>query len=128
MARAGDGPGESTVRAHLLLRAFTISGGAFTIVALLALGVSGGAGLQRVAPAGFSRALPSIQTPAPPAPPQAARPDRDLPKLLQMEPRTTLQGDDINDAIATYGIDDGGNLYEVHSPQTEVPSLGGPKT
>jgi hypothetical protein len=38
----------------------------------------------------------------------------------------TLVGDDVDSALATYGIDGDGNLFEEHSPQTEVPRLGGP--
>jgi hypothetical protein len=37
-----------------------------------------------------------------------------------------LFGNPINSAVATYQIDDTGTLYEVHSPQTEVPRLGSP--
>lgn len=112
----------------MLLRAFTISGGALAIVAMLVLGVSNGATLPRVSASAITTALEKPRPPAPPGPPSGATVDSDVPKLLQGESRTTLDGDDIDDAIATYGIDDGGNLYEVHSPQTEVPSLGGPTT
>lgn len=37
-----------------------------------------------------------------------------------------MEGDDVSTALATYGIDRDGNLFEVHSPQTEVPRLSGP--
>lgn len=116
------------MRGQLLLRAFTVSGGALAMVALLVLGVSGGIGVERMAPESASRTLPGPRIQLPPVPPAAAQAAPQIPKLLQGETRTTLQGDDINDAIATYGIDEGGNLYEVHSPHTEVPSLGGPTT
>jgi hypothetical protein len=39
-----------------------------------------------------------------------------------------LYGNEVNDAIATYSLDPGGSLYEVHSPQTELPRLGSPKS
>lgn len=39
-----------------------------------------------------------------------------------------LYGNEVNDAIATYTLDPGGSLYELHSPQTEVPRLGSPKS
>ena len=111
----------------MLLRAFTVSGGTLAVVAVLVLGVSGGMGTERSAPQASREQLrPSV--PPPPSPPEDAKSTAKLPRLLEGEPRTTLQGDDINNAIATYGIDEGGNLYEVHSPQTEVPSLGGPTT
>ena len=42
--------------------------------------------------------------------------------------RTNLEGDEVSPALATYGIDPSGNLFEVHSPQTEVPRLAGPTT
>jgi len=49
-------------------------------------------------------------------------------QLLEGETRTALQGDEVSDALATYGIDGAGKLYEVHSPETEVPKLGRPTT
>jgi hypothetical protein len=39
-----------------------------------------------------------------------------------------LYGNEVIDAIATYSLDPGGSLYEVHSPQTELPKLGSPKS
>ena len=39
-----------------------------------------------------------------------------------------LYGNEVNDAIATYTLDPTGSLYELHSPQTELPRLGGPKS
>jgi hypothetical protein len=39
-----------------------------------------------------------------------------------------LYGNEINDAIATYTLDPAGSLYELHSPQTELPRLGSPKS
>ena len=39
-----------------------------------------------------------------------------------------LFGNDVSDAVAEYKLDATGSLYEVHSPQTEVPKLGSPKT
>jgi hypothetical protein len=41
-------------------------------------------------------------------------------------PRVGLTGDEVSPAVATYGIDRDGNLFEVHSPQTEEPRLGSP--
>jgi hypothetical protein len=52
-------------------------------------------------------------------------------------PRTSSAGDDavvdlygneVNDAIATYTLDPAGSLYELHSPQTELPRLASPKS
>jgi hypothetical protein len=41
---------------------------------------------------------------------------------------TDLYGNEVSDAIATYSIDQSGSLYELHSPQTELPRLGSPKS
>ena len=41
---------------------------------------------------------------------------------------TDLYGNEITDAIATYTFDRSGSLYELHSPQTEIPRLGSPKS
>jgi hypothetical protein len=37
-------------------------------------------------------------------------------------------GNEVTDAVATYKLDSSGGVYEEHSPQTEVPQLGSPKT
>jgi len=39
-----------------------------------------------------------------------------------------LYGNEVNDAFATYSLDPAGSLYELHSPQTELPRLGSPKS
>jgi hypothetical protein len=39
-----------------------------------------------------------------------------------------LYGNEVDDAIATYSVDPAGSPYEVHSPQTELPRLGSPKS
>ena len=41
---------------------------------------------------------------------------------------TDLYGNEVTDAIATYTFDKAGSLYELHSPQTELPRLGIPKS
>ena len=41
---------------------------------------------------------------------------------------TDLYGNEVTDAIATYAFDRSGSLYELHSPQTELPRLGIPKS
>jgi hypothetical protein len=43
-------------------------------------------------------------------------------------PQTSFTGDEVNPALATYGIDRDGNMYEVHSPHTEEPRLPPPTT
>jgi hypothetical protein len=39
-----------------------------------------------------------------------------------------LHGNDVTDAVARYKLDAAGSLYEVHSPQTELPRLRAPGT
>jgi hypothetical protein len=39
-----------------------------------------------------------------------------------------LYGNEVTDAVAKYQLDASGMLYELHSPQTEVPRLKPPKT
>jgi hypothetical protein len=46
----------------------------------------------------------------------------------QEEDLTDLLGNTVSDAVARYKFDATGSLYELHSPQTEVPHLRPPKT
>lgn len=39
-----------------------------------------------------------------------------------------VYGNEVTEAVATYKLDASGVIYEEHSPQTEVPRLGSPKT
>jgi hypothetical protein len=39
-----------------------------------------------------------------------------------------LYGNEITAAVAKYKLDATGSLYETHSPQTELPRLGSPKS
>jgi hypothetical protein len=39
-----------------------------------------------------------------------------------------VYGNEVTEAVATYKLDSSGAIYEEHSPQTEVPRLGSPKT
>jgi hypothetical protein len=41
---------------------------------------------------------------------------------------TDLYGNDVSDAVAEYGLDAAGSLYEMHAPQVELPHLGSPKS
>ncbi len=41
---------------------------------------------------------------------------------------TDLYGNEITDAVARYSLDADGSLYEQHSPRTELPRLGSPKS
>jgi hypothetical protein len=49
-------------------------------------------------------------------------PGDEVPELLD------LYGNEVTDAVAKYRFDSSGSLYELHSPQTEVPKLAPPKT
>ena len=37
-------------------------------------------------------------------------------------------GNEVTDAVAEYSLDPAGDLYELHSPQTELPRLASPKS
>ena len=39
-----------------------------------------------------------------------------------------LNGNEVTEAVAKYKFDATGSLYETHSPQTELPRLGSPKS
>ena len=60
--------------------------------------------------------------------------DRDSSAISDNEPKSEsdgtidLYGNDVTDAVAKYSLDATGSLYEVHSPQTELPRLGSPKS
>jgi hypothetical protein len=41
---------------------------------------------------------------------------------------TDLYGNDVTSAVATYKLDVDGSLYEAHSPRTQLPRLGSPKS
>jgi hypothetical protein len=44
------------------------------------------------------------------------------------DPDVDAYGNEVNSAVAEYSLDDAGELYELHSPQTELPRLGSPKS
>jgi hypothetical protein len=44
------------------------------------------------------------------------------------ESATDLYGNEVTDAVAKYKLDAEGSLYELHSPHTELPHLGSPKS
>jgi hypothetical protein len=60
---------------------------------------------------------------APHLPTAASRPDDTVDQGV-----TDLYGNDISDAVARYKLDAEGSLYELHSPRTELPRLGSPKS
>jgi hypothetical protein len=48
--------------------------------------------------------------------------------LDEAETPVDLYGNEVTEAVAQYTMDPAGSLYEVHSPQTELPRLGSPKS
>ena len=57
--------------------------------------------------------------------------DAPTPLHAHVDPKAAavdLYGNEVDDAIATYSVDPAGSPYEVHSPQTELPRLGSPKS
>jgi hypothetical protein len=64
-----------------------------------------------------------------PASDQVDIPDSPAPRSDEGEDSTRdLYGNDVTSAVAKYTLDATGSLYEVHSPQTELPRLKGPKS
>jgi len=64
-------------------------------------------------------AAPAMEAPAPRAESPVADDD---------QTDVDIQGNPVTDAVAKYKFDAGGSLYEVHSPQTELPRLAPPKS
>jgi hypothetical protein len=54
--------------------------------------------------------------------------DVDQPPHDESDGTVDLLGNEVIDAVAKYRLDATGALYELHSPQTELPRLGSPKT
>ncbi len=66
--------------------------------------------------------------------PSSIPPTIELPMPQTAQPHTPededvdLLGNPVTDAVAKYKFDAAGSLYELHSPQTEVPRLAPPKS
>ena len=73
-------------------------------------------------------APPAIAAVPAPMQPTVSQARDDVGSTDASEGFTDLYGNEINDAIATYTFDQAGSLYELHSPQTEIPRLGSPKS
>ncbi len=52
----------------------------------------------------------------------------DTQQPLVDEGETDLYGNEVDDAVAEYGLDAAGSLYEMHAPQVELPHLASPKS
>jgi hypothetical protein len=98
----------------------------FTWVGLMMLATTCAVG----APRADVRESPAITAsamtlPAGAGPSHAAQPDTDADND---EGVTDLYGNDVTSAVANYKLDVDGSLYEAHSPQTQLPRLGSPKS
>ena len=81
---------------------------------------------ELIAPA-QSRDVRSSVTPSstePPPPPRVFEPPRER----EDDSDVDLYGNDVTEAVAKYKLDSDGSLYELHSPQTQLPRLGSPKS
>src|SRR5262245_52533882 len=58
----------------------------------------------------------------------AARADNGQSSADDSDGTVDLFGNEVDDAVAKYKFDGTGSLYELHSPQIELPRLGSPKT
>ncbi len=82
-----------------------------------------------------SQLEPLIATATAPAsdqiePPGTANGDASAPDVRSDDPDDLpdFYGNDVAPAVAKYRLDATGSLYELHSPQTELPRLGSPKS
>jgi hypothetical protein len=79
------------------------------------------------------RAIGAFSSPIPDAAPASEItlnfPDTEAqPNLHDERGLVDLYGNDVTAAVATYTLDADGSLYELHSPQTELPRLASPKS
>ena len=49
-------------------------------------------------------------------------------RLAAADEDVDAYGNEVTNAVAEYSLDSAGALYERHSPQTELPRLGSPKS
>ncbi len=57
-----------------------------------------------------------------------AAPRGEVASDLNEEHAKDVYGNEVTAAVATYEVDATGSLYELHSPQTQLPRLGSPKS
>lgn len=70
---------------------------------------------------------PAFVPPAASRVPPSTASDRDTAVDADAPRRLDVYGNEIARPVAKYRVDDRGTLYEVHSPQTEVPRLAPPR-
>jgi hypothetical protein len=47
-------------------------------------------------------------------------------RAAEPAPLTDVHGNELSPAVAEYSVDNRGDLYELHSPETDVPNLSDP--
>ena len=84
---------------------------------------------------GCARLAPELIAPAPAHAVVSSSSTEPLPRRIFEPPRereddgdVDLYGNDVTDAVAKYKLDSDGSLYELHSPQTQLPRLASPKS
>jgi hypothetical protein len=80
---------------------------------------------ELMAPLPYASATRPAASPATEPPPRSFAPARER---EEDDEEIDLYGNDVSDAVAKYKLDSDGSLYELHSPQTQLPRLAPPKT
>lgn len=107
-------------------RVATAGVAALALVVLMLLGASGHlTSTAEPSERGANQAIADGRLPVSTMGDSSRIPD-DQPLGPNVAPRMGLGGDEVSPALATYSTDRDGNLFEVHSPQTEDPRLGSP--
>ena len=85
---------------------------------------------QLSAPAALPGLATAVVSPSPPAAAQHVIVASDNPTQPNSDddPALDFYGNEVTVAVAEYQIDAGGRLYELHSPQNQLPRLGSPKS
>ena len=81
---------------------------------------------ELIAPARHAAAIHSVTSSTDALAPRTFTPARE--REDEDDEEMDLYGNDVSDAVAKYQLDSEGSLYELHSPQTQLPHLGSPKT
>ena len=93
-----------------------VKGMVLSLVAVAGLAFAGGS-LITASPVTTSRSLSAPELPVMPSSRDVADDDA-----------LDAYGNEITNAVAEYSLDGAGALYELHSPQVELPRLGSPKS
>jgi hypothetical protein len=79
---------------------------------------------ELIAPPPHAAAIQPVTSSTDPVPPRTFTPAREREEDEEID----LYGNDVSDAVAKYKLDSDGSLYELHSPETQLPHLGSSKT